>query len=132
MKKNKKDSLIFLVSHGSYPFDILVAIYSTDKQVKNYLKKKCNYELDEDEERGIECPGVGRTAMLSNGATVLRVEDRRSKGHFHATLAHEVFHAVEFLFNRVGIKHCDESSEAFAYQIGYILGEFYKMFYRKT
>ena len=32
-------------------------------------------------------------------------------------LAHECFHAAEYVADRCGLKHCDKSSEAFAYLI---------------
>ena len=56
--------------------------------------------------------------MLLGGQTIIRIDCSKDI----PTLTHEVFHAVEFLFERVGIKHSNDSSEAFAYQIKYLMG----------
>ena len=70
--------------------------------------------------------GVGRAVMLGSGATVIRLGIRKERYKFFSTLAHEIFHAVEFLFDRVGIKHdIDKSSEAYAYQIDYLTYQIY-------
>jgi len=41
-------------------------------------------------------------------------------------VAHEVFHAVELLMDRIGCKLTDESSEAYAYLIGYLTKEIHR------
>ena len=41
-------------------------------------------------------------------------------------LVHECFHAAEFILDYVGVVHCTESSEAFAYLLQYILNEIVK------
>ena len=64
--------------------------------------------------------GCGRTVMLLGGQTILRLDIVKSKPDFYACLAHEVFHAVEFLFDRIGLKLSDDSGEAFAYQMQYL------------
>lgn len=38
-------------------------------------------------------------------------------------ITHELFHVVEKVMEYVGIKHCDESSEAFAYLLTYLTKE---------
>ena len=118
--KNK----IFKVHHGTYPYDILVCIGAGHKEIVSCLKRH-GITLSEEETERLWMEGVGRTLILSGGQTILRV-DTKGKANIHATLAHEIFHCVEFLFDRVGIKHDPEiSGEVFAYQIGYITKQIY-------
>lgn len=51
-----------------------------------------------------------------------RIRTPRHRG----ILAHEIFHAAELIAKQIGLKHCDQSSEAFAYLIDYITEEIYK------
>lgn len=41
-------------------------------------------------------------------------------------IVHEAFHATEFIMDFVGIPHCTETSEAFAYLLQYIVNEITK------
>ena len=107
----------FVVNHGTYPFDILVGINVTDKETIDYLEKKLKQVLDDECRAKLPMNGVGRTLMMPNGATVLRVNQSKS---FYEDLAHEVFHAVEFLFDRIGLVHSIDGGEAWAYQIQHI------------
>ena len=121
--KNK----LFIVNHGTYPFDVLVCIGISHTEICDHIEKKKGYKLSDEEFEKLEMQGNGRTIMLKNGATVLRIKNLKSKTTFYATLTHEIFHAVEFLFDRVGIKHDTETSgEAFAYQIQYLAGSIYE------
>lgn len=123
---------IFVIDHGTYPFDILVAIGASHQEILDWLWEKRKFKPDEEEKEKLYMSGIGRTVMLRNGATILRLDNVKKKTDFHANLAHEVFHATEFLFNKIGIKHDSEiSSEAFAYQIGYITGSIYEMISKK-
>jgi hypothetical protein len=115
MKKVKP----FIVNHGTYPFDILVCIGSSDAEVIAILSKS-GCELDSEDKELLKINGDGRTIMLVGGQTVLRLKDLKDKSY----LIHEIFHAVEFLFNKIGIKHdLTTSGEAYAYQMQYIFKE---------
>lgn len=114
----KKYSKMFIVNHGTYPFDILVCVNCEHKNIVKFIEKNKKYKLTDSEKEFLMMSGVGRTVMLLGGQTILRINDAKDIPN----LAHEVFHAVEFLFNKIGIKHSDDSSEAFAYQISYLMG----------
>lgn len=123
---------IFTVDHGSYDFDVLVALNISDDELVAYIRK--NYKpsfLGEGEaEFRVEMDGRGKTCILPTGQTILRVNDKNKVG-FHSTLAHEIFHAVEFLFDKINVKHNFEiSGEAFAYQIDYLTGSIYEKLYK--
>lgn len=119
MKKIKKQS--FRVSHGTYPFDVMFCVGLNDEEVIKLIGKYVDL-TDEDKELLHCSDNGGRTVMLSGNQTVLRVSVNE---HFHSHVAHEIFHAVEFLFRKIGIILNDGSDEAFAYQIGYLTKEFY-------
>lgn len=59
---------------------------------------------------------LGRSALLSSGQVALWISDANDKG----TLAHEIFHIVCYIMEKVGICLCHESDEAYAYLIGFI------------
>lgn len=108
----------FVISHGTYPFDVLVCIGYTHEEMLRALKKK-GCTLDKDENDPLRLTGAGRTTLLKGGQTVLQIALPATRIDFHAHLAHEIFHAVEFLFDRIGITHgVETTSEAYAYQIG--------------
>ena len=62
----------------------------------------------------------GRTCVFSGGQTLIRMPQIPKTCTHYGTLSHEIFHAVEFLFRRINVKHCLGTSESFAYLIGYI------------
>jgi hypothetical protein len=114
-------SSLFEIEHGTYPFSVLVAIGSTDKEIEAFLEKQFDYELDDNERERIKMEGVGRTVMLDTGATILRVRLLKDKNEVMGNLVHEIFHAVEFLFGKIGLPHDPNiSSEAYAYQIAFL------------
>ncbi len=114
---------IFKVDHGTYPFEVLVCVGVEHQDILDWLWKKAKMKLDEEEKEKLWMEGVGRTLMFKNGFTILRIDYHKDEPTFHATLAHEIFHAVELLFDRIDIKHHPEyTSEAFAYQIQYLTG----------
>lgn len=118
---------MFIVNNGTYPFDILVCIGQEHKDICKFIEKKKKYKLNKEEKEDIFMTGEGRTVRLRGGQTILRVGILKNKVHFRATLAHEIFHAVEFLFDRIGIKYnLEKSGEAFAYQIQYLTGSIYE------
>lgn len=115
----------FIVCQGTYPFDILVSLGHTDAEVHDIIEKKLSYKLSSREKRAIELTARGRTAMLKGGQTVLRLRLQDTKPILQATIAHEVFHCVEFLFDRIGIQYSLGAGEAFAYQIEHITQQIY-------
>jgi hypothetical protein len=114
----------FIIQYHVYPFDLMVSMGQSDKAVLKALKSKC-YKDDVDLDL-IKVNGQGRCVMFSGGQTIIRMKHLPDCAAQFGYLQHEVFHAVEFLFNRIGITHSNDSSEAFSYLIGYITTEIYK------
>lgn len=121
----------FFIDHGTFPFDIAVFIgYEHDEMLKKIEKLT---DLTEEEKIALEMEGSGRTVMLSGNKTVMLFKNIDCPIKFHGVVNHEIFHAVEFLFDRVGIPHDPHTtSESYAYQGQYLTERFYKEFYKKT
>ena len=66
----------------------------------------------------------GYTAIIPDGSVIILL--RTDKCTDVSIVSHEAFHATEFIMERVGIEHCRETSEAFAYLLGYIVEEIMK------
>ena len=98
----------------------MVSIKEHHKDILRHIKKT-GYKLDAEETEKIWMDGNGRTIMLRGGQTIIRIEKVEPE-----IIAHEVFHAVEFLFNRINLKLTPESSEAYSYAIEYLMREIYK------
>ena len=129
MKKPKS----FIVPMIIYPFDIMFSINQTDWAFQESLKKYCpEKQFDEfmsdhllpNMERSNY--GTARCIRLKSGWTVIRCNHYDDSPEMRGVLAHEIFHAIEFLFRRIEIKLCGKSDEAYAYAIGYLTTEFYK------
>lgn len=115
---------MFVIDGGSYPFDTLVCIGQKAEDIYKFIEK--THKLSTEEKENILMDGHGRTVTLSQGQIVLRVDITKNLEDFFAVLAHEIFHAVEFAFARIGIKHSDSSSEAYAYQIEFLFRKIYE------
>jgi len=125
---SKKKSYNFIINHGTYPFDLMVSIGESDEVLFPKLQKKLPDEFHYaiQEYASFKPTTCGRYVMFPNGASLLRLRDAPITSKYKAVLAHEIFHCVEFLFDKIGIKHdIDASSEAYAYQIEYLTGSVY-------
>lgn len=119
MKKN-----FFVIPLFVYPFDIVFSINQTDKQ---FLKSMKGNDLT-DIELLLDLPNTtrGRAVILPSNLSVIRL--KIDKELPHGEIAHEIFHAVTFILERVGMELIVmKSDEAYAYLIQYITNEFYKI-----
>ena len=66
----------------------------------------------------------GYAIMIPDGSVIILL--RSDMCNNASMVAHESFHATEFIMERVGIEHCRETSDAFAYLLGYIVEEIMK------
>jgi hypothetical protein len=122
-KMKIKDNIHFIVKYEVYPFDLLVSINEDWNKIEKILKSKLPTELHNEIS---ENKNIARTTMFSGGATLIRmnlsIEDHV---YFLSTLQHEIFHAVNFLMDKIDISLSDNSDEAYAYMIGYITKKIY-------
>lgn len=110
----------------------MVSIGQTDNEFLMSLKNKITDEhLSDfiDDHLLFNMPDTcrGRTIQAINGGqTVIRIPHKIETFEQHGTLAHEIFHAVEFILRRINIKLSKNSDECFAYLIGYVTSQVYK------
>lgn len=123
MKRKKK---MFVINHGSYPFDVLFCMDIPYESVCKEIER-LGHNLTEEEKEALVMTGVGRTVLLGGNQTVIQVVTRKDRAKHYANIAHEVFHTVEFLLTKVGICHdIEKSGEAFAYQIQHLTEQIYR------
>ncbi len=113
-----KKSKIFLTNWGGlYPFDVLVVLGMDREEIFAWFKKK-GLLLTEEDKKYIKMTGRGRTVMLPNGQTILWI--KYMPACIDGVVAHEIFHVVSFLMEKIGVKYSFDSDEAFAYAIEYL------------
>ena len=106
------------------PIDIyntdLIFITGTKDDLKAaleyYLGNKNSKEVYTVMTENISNINSGKSTFLNSREIVLWIPNPKDK----ATLAHEIFHTVYYIMEKVGISLCHESDEAYAYLIGYI------------
>ena len=108
-----------------YNIDMLFVV-GTKEDLKSSLEKHLDKDDAEDAYNVMaadidEAITLGRSAYLNSGQTALWIFNTEDKG----TLAHEIFHVVCYIMEKVGIILCHESDEAYAYLIGYITKKVY-------
>lgn len=63
---------------------------------------------------------------VSNGGHIcIKIEKWPTTPENMGVLAHEIFHAVELIMDHIGMKLTSDTSEAFAYLVGYITKKIY-------
>lgn len=131
MVKNKnKKGIWFIVKGTVYPFDVLFSFGQSDEDLVDMLCDN-GIKTNDLDEHGLKFTydktcGIGRTCMLESGQVIVRMPVIPSLSIDRGILAHEIFHAAEFVLHRVGIKHdVHKSGEAYAYLIGHLTQECY-------
>jgi hypothetical protein len=118
----------FIVSLGIWKHNILVSVEETDAQFRKTVIRKygtelfetmkhINYEFDDRTRNGVTVHNV------DSGHTLLRIKERPTTPRTIGTLAHEIYHATEYILDRVGVSRTE--SESWAYTIGYITEQIY-------
>lgn len=110
---------IFTVDWQVYPFSVIVALGVTKDELLEYAGK---YLTPRDvryiEEQRFDS---GKTVFSVRDLTILWLEKYPNIGS--PVLAHEVFHAVTFLMEEIGVPLNRETNEAYAYAIEYLTKE---------
>lgn len=104
-------SVIFLVEVDKKEIDLFYYenhIRMTDKE-RDYL-----YDDLENESNG------GSAILTDEGSVIVHIKD----GDDINTIAHEIFHAANFVLTRAGVKH-EGTAEAWAYLIGHLTECYY-------
>lgn len=116
-----------------YPFDVMISINEDYDQFAEAVMKRWDRGILEDfKKKELILPkgGVGITALFtseSHRTCMIKIGDFSKDPESYDTLAHEIFHATEFVLRTCGMKVTKDSHEAYAYLIGYITREIYKV-----
>jgi hypothetical protein len=117
----------FIVPLVVYPFDVMVSLGETDKELFDKLRKKGISE-DELQEVVLKRTTLARYCLFDCGASLIRMRNIPKTNSEYGHLQHEIFHAVSSILWSIGMKlEIKTSDEAYAYLIGYLTQEIYKM-----
>lgn len=117
---------LFEVRGTVYPFDVMFSIGQSDKTLAKFLSKYDDIDIKY-EMTCLKLSGSGCSSLLNNNHIVVRLVPEYDIIDFHANVAHEIFHAVTFMLENIGLKlEIMVSDEAYAYLIGYMTREFYR------
>lgn len=110
----------FRLNLGIYPFDIIFSFGNTNQEIAELLER---YEIaDSDIELAMmDDDMIGRTVMFETNQTIIRMKSLPLTPKEYGTLFHEIFHAVTFIMDTIGMKlKVRVSDEAYAYLIDFI------------
>lgn len=107
-------SQYFKIDLVIFPFELHVFFGERDELFHEVVDMDLSYGSE-----------VGRTIMTESNGVVLWMPKTPCSPEDFAVLQHEIFHAVDMLYRRIGIKLSRHSDEAYAYMIGYITKEIY-------
>lgn len=112
-----------------YEHDVLISVDETDdelyEQVKHSFKSRDEFD---NSWINFESSNARTICHDRDGYCIIRFKKEPLK---HSLIAHEAFHATHFILDRVGIRLSDDSDEAFAYLLGYIIENIYLCLDRK-
>ena len=107
---------IFVVSWKLYPFDVMVCLGAPPEAIIKWLNKT-DQKPSESYKKHLIFSGSGKTLFLPKGGTIIWTRFFPAKGS--GVLAHEIYHAVQFLMRKLKIGN----EEAHAYAIEYLTNE---------
>lgn len=112
----------FIIPLVIYPFTIMISLGQTDNELKKSLKK-----IDNEWDDIMIMDGIGKFCMNKYNQSLIRLWNYPTTCEEYGSLQHEIFHAVTFIFDRIGLKFSLlKSDEAYSYLIGYLTTEIYK------
>lgn len=126
-RKLKSKGSNFIIPLVVYPFDVMISIGETNEDIDKRFKKYNLTAEDISLATFTSHTVQGRTVMFSSNQTLIRLRNFPKSPVDYGNLQHEIFHAVTFVMDRIGmVLKVEESDEAYAYLIGYLTREIYK------
>lgn len=111
-----------LIKLTPYPFDLIYLHCTKDEVIKWVSKKIPQMVIDEPEIYNFDnCKW--RTICTKEWWIIIWIDNNYNDVWF---ISHEAFHAVEYLFNNIGLPHSETSSEAWSYMLQYIVTQLYE------
>jgi hypothetical protein len=105
-----------------YGHDVVVSIGQTDKDLYEHIKE--NISKKDFKKHMAKQTAIATTHKLRTGGILIRFKDDIDNP---GIVAHEAFHAIVFLFKKIGISFCYESEEAYTYALEYLTNEILKI-----
>ena len=105
-----------------YGHDIVVSIGQTDSDLYEHIKE--NISEKKFDKRFSNQKSIATTFKLKTGCILIRFKDDIDNP---GIVAHEAFHAIVYLFEKIGIEYAYESEEAYAYALEYLTNQILKI-----
>ena len=105
-----------------YGHDIVISIGQSDDDLYEEIKE--NISKKKFDKRFANQTSIATTFKLETGCIIIRFTDNIDNP---GIVAHEAFHAIVFLFKKIGIEYCYESEEAYAYALEYLTNQILKI-----
>lgn len=105
-----------------YGHDIAVSIGQTDKDLYEQIKEDISKK--DFKKHIVDQKAIATTHKMRSGAILIRFKDDINNP---GIVAHEAFHAIVFLFKKIGISFCYESEEAYTYALEYLTNQILKI-----
>jgi len=105
-----------------YGHDVVVSIGQTDEDLYEQIKE--NISKKDFKKHMAKQTAIATTHKLRTGGILIRFSENIDNP---GIVAHEAFHAIIFLFKKIGISFCYESEEAYAYALEYLTNEILKI-----
>jgi hypothetical protein len=102
--------------------DIVVSIGQSDEDLYEQIQE--NISRKQFDKHMANQKSIATTHKLRTGSILIRFKDNINDP---GIVAHEAFHAIVFLFKKIGIDFCYESEEAYAYSLEYLTNQILKI-----
>ena len=116
----------FIVPLVIYPFEVMVSFGQSDEMLLKTLSPFLTQSEIESKNFSFRADEDAKALIFRCGQVLIRTQSIPKSIYEYGTLQHEIFHAVSFVMERIGVKFCNKSDEAYAYLIGYLTREIYK------
>jgi hypothetical protein len=105
-----------------YGHDVAVSIGQSDDDLYEQIQE--NISRKQFDKHMANQKSIATTHKLKTGSILIRFKDDINDP---GIVAHEAFHAVVFLFKKIGIDFVYESEEAYAYTLEYLTNQILKI-----
>lgn len=102
--------------------DIVVSIGQTDEDLYELIRE--NISKKQFDKRFANQTSIATTFKLKTGCILIRFKDNIDNP---GIVAHEAFHAIVYLFEKIGIEYAYQSEEAYAYTLEYLTNQILKI-----
>lgn len=109
-----------IIKTDIYPYEIIISIGNSYKELKEKLSEILPKDMHKEIKR-FKGEYNGRTIMFDSGQTVIDFKTINARD-----IAHEAFHAVTFILGTIGMTLSEDSDEAYAYFLGFLVEEITK------